>query len=97
MKIYRFVGSEASLAGGAIKCERLGQVVQLEEAPDPRTPVISEAQFKSCGFTQEELDQFAHHTAREAAPPDFVAKLRKAWAMIGQPEAPATTKKKGED
>lgn len=98
MKKYRFVGSIALIAGGAIRCERLGQIVEVEDRGS--AALITEDQFAACGFTEDELARYGHHEARQNAPEEFMKKLRKAWAFVGVPEdqkpAAAATNKKGD-
>lgn len=83
---YRFVGT--SLQIGDVLLERVGQVYESEETPDPRWPLVTNAHFEAAGFDAEHLQKFAHHRARALAPQEFIAKLQGLWKLVGVADAP---------
>jgi hypothetical protein len=93
MQKFKFVGSECVI--GDRKLSKLGEEIMLSEQQikDVIAPkgaaLITEKAFESCGFTEQEISIYAYQGQRITAPEVFMAKLRKAWQLVGVPDVPA--------
>lgn len=76
---YRYVGGESIVDKKLYN--RIGQPIEF----NPRgmgVAVITEEQFNGIFTDAKELVRFGLVHAREAAPPAFIDKLKKAWALV---------------
>jgi len=83
--IFRFIGTEGQIAGR--KLTRFGEVVELSEADATAAicgnfPVIPDAEFQACGFTDAELSEYAYPGPRTECSEDFAAKWKAARVAL---------------
>jgi hypothetical protein len=96
MATYRFVGTECEI-GDHPKLKFLGDRIELsdsgiENAWEGKAQLITDANYKSCGFTSDEERNYRTPAQRHDAPEAFKAKFKKAFSLVGVKDAAEVTK-----
>ncbi len=78
---FRFIGTEATIEGR--KVTKFGETVVLSgecgaAAIRGNCPILPGPEFDACGFTAEELSDYAYPGPREECSPEFSQKWRAA-------------------
>ena len=83
---YRFVGTTTEI--GEHRLTKFGQEIELVDPLD--APLVTEANFKSAGFTEQEISIYAYPAQRIDAPEAFTKKLKAVQSLIGKSNPPVT-------
>lgn len=83
--IFRFIGIEGEIAGR--KLTRFGEMVELSEAESAGAikgnfPILPDAEFQACGFTDVELSEYAYPGPRTECSEEFAAKWKAARVAL---------------
>lgn len=83
--IFRFIGIEGHVAD--VKMEAFGQAVELSEADGAAAisgnfPILPDAEFQACGFTPEELTEYAYPGPRSECSMVFAEKWKAARVAL---------------
>lgn len=92
---YRFIGTEAEVAGSALK--RFGQTITFPDAEHAKDAVVGagreqgyagaiaaipDEEFVQIGFTDAELRKYMYPAHRVNVPAEFGAKVQSAFAAL---------------
>lgn len=71
---FRFIGSEATIEGH--KVTKFGEAIELSDgsgvaAIRGNSPIVPDSEFQACGFTAEELSEYAYPGPRGECSAEF--------------------------